>query len=62
MNPSPEAIMTRPRARQSVVCFVHPDEDCLVECVDGSNKYPPILELDYLRKRFDDTFHDVDKA
>ena len=28
--------------RQSLAFFVHPDNDVMVECIDGSNKYPPI--------------------
>ena len=28
--------------RQCVTFFLHPDNDVLMECIDGSNKYPPI--------------------
>ena len=28
--------------RQSMAFFVHPDNEIMVECIDGSNKYPPI--------------------
>ena len=28
--------------RQSLAFFCHPDNGVVVECVDGSNKYPPI--------------------
>ena len=52
----PEASNSRHLARQSIACFIHPDEDMVVECVDGSNKYPPILASDYLLKRFEETF------
>ena len=27
---------------QSMAFFVHPDNEVMVECIDGSNKYPPI--------------------
>ncbi|XP_077987162.1 uncharacterized protein LOC144441458 [Glandiceps talaboti] len=36
------------KGRQSIVLFVYPDKDVLVECTDGSNKYPPIKFHDYL--------------
>ena len=22
--------------------FIHPDNEALIECIDGSNKYPPV--------------------
>ena len=28
--------------RQCVTFFLHPDNDVLMECIDGSNNYPPI--------------------
>ena len=37
--------------RQSIAFFTHPDNDVLVECVDGSNKYPPITALEDTRRR-----------
>ncbi|XP_030844482.1 UPF0676 protein C1494.01-like isoform X2 [Strongylocentrotus purpuratus] len=42
--------------RQSIVFFGHPDDDEVIECVDGSNKYPPINSLEYLEKRLYDTY------
>ena len=42
--------------RQSIVCFVHPDADCLVQCIDGSRKYPDVKASDYLQQRFYETF------
>ena len=41
--------------RQSIVCFVHPEADCIVECTDGSNKYPPVTAKDYIDMRFKET-------
>ncbi|KAL6106322.1 uncharacterized protein ACO6RY_10224 [Pungitius sinensis] len=38
--------------RQSVVFFVHPDDDALITCCDGSNKYPPVTGGAYLEERF----------
>ncbi|MBN3307812.1 YQK1 protein, partial [Amia calva] len=38
--------------RQSMPFFVHPDDDAIISCFDGSNKYPPINSLDYLNERF----------
>ncbi|KAG7319817.1 hypothetical protein KOW79_016960 [Hemibagrus wyckioides] len=43
-------------ARQSLVFFVQPDDDAIITCCDGSNKYPPVKSLDYLLSRFNDTY------
>ncbi|KAJ8249136.1 hypothetical protein GJAV_G00231550 [Gymnothorax javanicus] len=40
------------RGRQSVVFFVHPDDEATIICCDGSNKYPPVNALEYLNERF----------
>ncbi|XP_066924102.1 uncharacterized protein [Clytia hemisphaerica] len=42
--------MSKPR--QSMAFFVSPDNDCLVECLDGSNKYEPVNSFKYLDGRF----------
>ncbi|KAK3513723.1 hypothetical protein QTP70_028751, partial [Hemibagrus guttatus] len=42
--------------RQSLVFFVQPDDDAIITCCDGSNKYPPVKSLDYLLSRFNDTY------
>ena len=42
---------SRNMARISIPLFVHPDSDTLVECVDGSNKHPPILAKDEYAER-----------
>jgi len=34
------------KARISIPLFVHPDCDTLIECVDGSDKYPPVTPKD----------------
>eukprot|EP00111_Clytia_hemisphaerica_P021990 TCONS_00064666-protein len=45
--------MSKPR--QCLAFFVSPDNDYLVECVDGSDKYEPINSYDYLDRRFKET-------
>jgi hypothetical protein len=42
--------------RQSVAFFVHPDDDVMIECLDGSQHYPPITSLDYLNQRLNATY------
>ena len=38
----PEDDVRRKSARQSIVYFVEPDDDCVIECLDGSDKYEPV--------------------
>ncbi|XP_031713825.1 UPF0676 protein C1494.01 isoform X2 [Anarrhichthys ocellatus] len=38
--------------RQSLVFFVQPDDEALISCCDGSNKYPPVTGGGYLDERF----------
>lgn len=38
--------------RQSLAFFVHPDDDTVITCLDGSNKYAPITSYAYLMERF----------
>ncbi|XP_071347913.1 uncharacterized protein [Trachinotus anak] len=42
--------------RQSLAFFVQPDDEALVTCCDGSNKYPPVTAGDYLIERFSDSY------
>ncbi|XP_077986152.1 uncharacterized protein LOC144440640 [Glandiceps talaboti] len=42
--------------RQSIAFFVFPNNDFLVECTDGSNKYPPVKSGDYLKQILNDTY------
>ncbi|CAJ1055964.1 -oxoglutarate-dependent dioxygenase htyE-like [Xyrichtys novacula] len=44
------------RTRQSMAFFVHPDDDSLITCCDGSDKYPPVTAGDYLIERFNDSY------
>ncbi|XP_074490174.1 uncharacterized protein LOC141766903 [Sebastes fasciatus] len=38
--------------RQSMAFFVQPDDEALITCIDGSNKYPPVTAGDYITERF----------
>ena len=52
----PEGETQRMSVRQSLAFFCHPDNTVLVECVDGSNKYPPVLAKDDLWRRLNRTY------
>ena len=39
-------------SRYSIVYFVEPDDDYLVECLDKSETYPPVLAGDYIRQQY----------
>ncbi|XP_072322187.1 uncharacterized protein [Scyliorhinus torazame] len=45
------------QSRQSLAFFVLPDNDAIVTCCDGSEKYPPTNPLQYLKERFDATYN-----
>ncbi|XP_033909738.3 uncharacterized protein LOC117432237 [Acipenser ruthenus] len=38
-------------SRQSMAFFVHPDNDEIISCCDGSSKYPPVNALQYTKDR-----------
>ncbi|XP_067090851.1 uncharacterized protein si:dkey-10o6.2 [Osmerus mordax] len=42
--------------RQSLAFFVQPDDEALVICCNGSNKYPPVKAGTYLIERFNDSY------
>ncbi|XP_051238192.1 uncharacterized protein si:dkey-10o6.2 [Dicentrarchus labrax] len=44
------------RTRQSMAFFVQPDDEALITCCDGSNKYPPVTAGTYLTERFNDSY------
>nr|KAG5711088.1 hypothetical protein BaRGS_004732 [Batillaria attramentaria] len=48
--------LERRQDRQSIAFFVQPDNDALITCLDGSNKYPPITSFDYLMQRYGVTY------
>ncbi|XP_052792997.1 uncharacterized protein LOC128226924 [Mya arenaria] len=52
----PETEMGKQKCRQSVAFFVHPDDEYMIKCLDGSDKYEPISSLDYLKYRFSVTY------
>ena len=43
------------KVQQILVFFVEPDADYEVRCIDGSEKYPPILFKDYWNLRASDS-------
>jgi len=47
----PEATSDSEKVRMSVAYFLLPDRDCLVQCLDGSDKYEPIKSIDSLNTR-----------
>ena len=51
----PDEDIKRRRGRRSIAYFVQADNEHLVTCIDGSNKYEPITSLDYLNYRFSAT-------
>ncbi|XP_013412662.1 UPF0676 protein C1494.01-like [Lingula anatina] len=50
------------KARQSIAFFAQPDDQVMITCLDGSNKYEPIGALDYLNMRFGATYMDLAKG
>ncbi|KAL6466233.1 hypothetical protein MHYP_G00263660 [Metynnis hypsauchen] len=44
------------RTRQSLAFFAQPDDDVMISCCDGSDKYPSVKCVDYLQSRFNDTY------
>ncbi|KAL9957584.1 hypothetical protein ACROYT_G034503 [Oculina patagonica] len=52
----PEEELKKRIVRQSIAFFVNPDSEAVIECLDGSNKYPPITSMGYLQQRFDATY------
>ncbi|XP_076588396.1 uncharacterized protein LOC143321717 [Chaetodon auriga] len=42
--------------RQSLAFFVQPDDDALITCCDGSDKYPPIRSGAYMLERYNETY------
>ncbi|XP_076466909.1 uncharacterized protein LOC143298103 [Babylonia areolata] len=48
----PTRVMEQGRTRQSMAFFCLPDDDTLITCLDGSNKYPPVTAYDRLMSIF----------
>ena len=43
----PEDVIHRQLTSKSIVFFVDPDCDVIIQCLDGSDKYPPVSAMDY---------------
>lgn len=52
----PEEEFQKKKSRQSVVFFIHPDDDFIIKCLDGTDKYEPVSSIDYLNSRFSVTY------
>ena len=52
----PEEERKRKMVRQSIVFFVNPDDEVIVSCLDGSDKYEPIRSVDYIYDRIKSTY------
>ncbi|XP_046556650.1 proline hydroxylase buaE-like isoform X2 [Haliotis rubra] len=52
----PEAELKKRQSRQSLAFFVHPNDEVIIRCLDGSDKYEPISSIDYLNYRFNVTY------
>ncbi|KAL5009738.1 hypothetical protein ScPMuIL_012043 [Solemya velum] len=52
----PEEERKKELPRQSFAFFVHPDDEVMIECLDGSNKYEPVTGKGYLDMRFAVTY------
>ena len=52
----PEIETRKRKPRQSMAFFGNIDDDFIVKCLDGSNKYEPIASIDYLKYRFSVTY------
>ena len=52
----PEEELRRRTCRQSVAFFALSDDEYIVKCLDGSDKYKPIKSIDYLNYRFNQAF------
>ena len=54
LNPVDESILRK--SRQSIAIFIHPDHETVIECIDGSNKYPPITAYEDTYQRLFRTY------
>lgn len=53
----PESQLKQNIPRRSLVLFTDPDHEEIIECVDGSNKYPPIKSGDWKKQRLLATYN-----
>ncbi|XP_065826250.1 uncharacterized protein [Oscarella lobularis] len=52
----PEDPDKRSRIRRSIAFFFHPDDDFVIESLDGSNKYEPITAGEFIDRKFAITY------
>jgi len=52
----PDDEVKRQKIRRSIAFFVHADDDVTVECLDGSDKYPPLKSTQYLLDKLNSTY------
>lgn len=52
----PEGELKRRVPRRSLVLFYDPDDDIMITCLDGSNKYPPIRARDWIYHQLHSTY------
>lgn len=43
-------------ARQSLAFFLQPDDEAVIDCCDGSNKYAPVTSGAYLLQHFSQSY------
>lgn len=60
LNRQPHRVLLPPAGdtstRQSLAFFLHPDDEAVISCCDGSDSYPPIKSSTYLKQRFADSY------
>ncbi|XP_020902726.1 2-oxoglutarate-dependent dioxygenase gloC-like [Exaiptasia diaphana] len=52
----PEDEIKRGKPRRSIVLFFDPDRETLITCLDGSNKYPPVISDVYVMELLKKTY------
>jgi len=53
----PRDSFARVSRRQTIAVFIHPDYETVVECLDGSGKYPSFVAGEHTRRRIEETLH-----
>lgn len=52
----PEVEVKRRVPRRSLVFFADPDNDTLITCMDGTDKYPPITAAEWIKRKLRATY------
>eukprot|EP00118_Oscarella_pearsei_P008256 m.41766 g.41766 ORF g.41766 m.41766 type:complete len:71 (+) comp33249_c0_seq4:355-567(+) len=52
----PDDPVKRRQVRRSIAVFFHPDNDFVIECLDGSAKYEPITSKEFLDRKLAATY------